>query len=153
MDDLSRSREYVTRRQRRDARCDSMAAVTKHRRPTQENRMRSTFQTSLLLTTAVVAALLLGACGKKDAPPQPQTDATTNIVPQATVPPPPGDATPKPADTTTRQAVEGSNEKTGNPGDGSQSTVGSAASGSPPYSLNGAPEGNVAPKGGDAPKK
>ncbi len=115
--------------------------------------MRSMNPTTLMVATTLSTVLLLNGCGKKDSPPQPQVDATTNIVPQATVPAPPGDATPKPADTTTRQAVEGNNEKTGNPGDSSQSTVGSAASGAPPYTLNGAPEGNAAPKGGDAPRK
>ena len=36
---------------------------------------------------------------------------------------------------------------------GAQSTVGSAAAGAPPYTLQGAPEGNKAPKDGEPPKQ
>ncbi len=95
----------------------------------------------------------LGGCGNKDAAPVPANDtATTHVEAQAVVPPPPGDATPKPADETTRAAAEG-NEKSGNPGGSAQSTVGTAASGAPPYTLNGAPEANKAPNSGEPPKK
>lgn len=91
-----------------------------------------------------ISALVAG-CGKSsDATPAAPAASSA----QGTVPPPPGDSTPKAADATTRQAVEGNNEKTGNPGGSAQSTVGTAASGAPPYSLNSAPEGNTAPSQG-----
>jgi len=110
--------------------------------------MRMTHQLSIGL---VATCAVLAACSKQETVPGNGT-ATTNIVQQPVVPPPPGDITPKPADEQTRQAAE-ANEGTGNRGGSGQSTVGSAASGAPPYTLNGAPEGNTAPKGGDAPKK
>jgi hypothetical protein len=84
-----------------------------------------------------VCALVLGGCGQRDATPS-EPQATS----QATVPPPPGDSTPKAVDSGTRTAVE-TNEKPA-----AQSTVGTAASGAPPYTLNGAPEGNPAPSKG-----
>ena len=91
--------------------------------------------------TLLVSALLLAGCGQRDATP------TTDVPPtsQGTIPPPPGDSTPKPADSNTRSAVE-ANENAG-----SQSTVGTAASGAPPYTLNSAPEGNTAPSQGSKP--
>lgn len=93
----------------------------------------------------------LTACSQKEAAP-PAASASTSS--QATVPPPPGDSTPKPAESTARAVAE-ANEKTG--ASGPQSTVGSAAAGAPPYTLNSAPEGNQAPaqgtKAGESPKK
>ena len=98
------------------------------------------------MTGASVAVLcasaMLTACSRKEtAPPAPVASTTS----QATVPPPPGDSTPKPAEATARAAAE-ANEKTG--AAGRQTTVGSAAAGAPPYTLNGAPEGNQAPAQG-----
>ena len=89
--------------------------------------------------TLTVCALLLAGCGQRDATPRTETPPTTS---QTTVAPPPGDSTPKAADAGTRSAVE-TNEKPG-----TQSTVGTAAAGAPPYTLNGAPEGNTAPSQG-----
>ncbi len=99
----------------------------------------------------VAAVAMLSACSKQETVPGNDT-ATTSIVQQPVVPPPPGDSTPKAADETARQASE-ANESTGAKGGSSQSTVGTAASGAPPYTVNGAPEGNVAPKAGDVPQK
>ena len=100
--------------------------------------------------TLLTASVLLTACGKQDATPVASTTSAT----QATVPPPPGDSTPTPADSNTRAVAQG-NEKTG--ASGAQTTVGSAAAGAPPHSLNSAPEGNQAPsqgtKASEAPKK
>ena len=100
-----------------------------------------TIRHPLMLITLVAAATTVAGCGQRDATP------TTQVAPssQATVPPPPGDSTPKAADSGTRSAVE-ANEKPS--ASGSQSTVGTAASGAPPYTLNGAPEGNPAPSQG-----
>ena len=102
--------------------------------------------TVAMLTTVV----LLSACGQRDATPTTEVPPTS----QATVPPPPGDSTPKAVDSTTRQAEEANEGKTGT---GSQSTVGTAASGLPPYTVGGAPEGNPAPSQGqtanEPPKK
>lgn len=95
---------------------------------------------------ALAGASALTACSKTDnATSAPSASATSSD--RATVPPPPGNSTPKAADSTTRAAVE-SNEKTGSGGAGQQSTVGTAASGAPPYTLNGAPEGNPTPAQG-----
>lgn len=95
---------------------------------------------------------LLAACSQKEAAP-PSANASSTTA-QAPVPPPPGDSTPKPAESTVRAVAEG-NEKTG--ASGPQTTVGSAAAGAPPYTLNGAPEGNQAPaqgsKAGEPAKK
>ena len=100
--------------------------------------MQRSIQSSLPFAclVAVSTAMLLSACGPRETTPTPTTTS------QSTVPPPPGDSTPKAADSGTRNAVE-SNEKST-----SQSTVGTAASGAPPYTLNGAPEGNPAPAQG-----
>ncbi len=97
--------------------------------------------------TALLVTLCIAACDKGV---NPQTAGVpTDQTSQPTAPPPPGDSTPKAADSQSRVASE-ANEK---PGTGSQTTVGTAASGAPPYTLQGAPEGNPAPKGGDAPNK
>lgn len=100
-----------------------------------------TRHTPLFALTLLVASATLAGCGQRDATPTTEVPPTS----QSTVPPPPGDSTPKAADSGTRNAVE-SNEKPTAPG--SQSTVGTAASGSPPYTLNGAPEGNPSPSQG-----
>jgi hypothetical protein len=104
---------------------------------------------AVVATLATVA--LLGACGKPD-PNKATAAVPTDQTSQTATPPPPGDSTPKAADSSTRSASE-ANEKPGGSGPGQQSTVGTAASGAPPYTLQGAPEGNQAPKGGEAPKK
>ncbi len=93
--------------------------------------------------TILGAATLLSGCSKPEGTPTASTASTSPG--QATVPPPPGDSTPKAADSSTRQAME-NNEHTS--GKAQQSTVGTAASGAPPYTLNGAPEGNTAPSQG-----
>ncbi len=94
----------------------------------------------------------LAGCSQKEAAPPAANAASTTT--QATVPPPPGDSTPKPAESAVRAVAEG-NEKTG--ASGPQTTVGSAAAGAPPYTLNSAPEGNQAPsqgtKAGESAKK
>ena len=92
----------------------------------------------LACVTLTALAMLLAGCGQRDATPRADAQPTS----QTTVPPPPGDSTPKAADSGTRSAVE-TNEKPG-----AQSTVGTAASGAPPYTLNGAPEGNTTPSQG-----
>ena len=85
---------------------------------------------------------LLGACGKEAS-----TGANTATPDTATVPAPPGDSTPKAVETMPAPAVS-QNEKT----DASApSTVGTAASGAPPYSLQSAPEGNPPPSQGSKP--
>ena len=99
------------------------------------------FRTPLIVVTLVAAAAVLAGCGPRETAPTAEVAPTS----QTTVPPPPGDSTPKAADSGTRTAVE-ANEKPSAPG--SQSTVGTAASGAPPYTLNGAPEGNTAPSQG-----
>lgn len=102
---------------------------------------------------AMLGLASLAACGRSEGTPVPgDRNATTNIVSQPVVPAPPGNSAIQPADDTTRQAVE-KTDQAGKGGAGSQSTVGTAASGAPPYTLNGAPEANVAPKQGAAPKK
>jgi hypothetical protein len=107
---------------------------------------------SLRAAVATLAtAALLGACGKPD-PNKAASAVPTDQTSQTATPPPPGDSTPKPADSSTRSAAE-ANEKPAGSAAGQQSTVGTAASGAPPYTLQGAPEGNQAPKGGEAPKK
>ncbi len=103
-----------------------------------------------------LAALLIGAtffgCSRPDADPLKATaNLPTDETRQATTPPPPGDSTPKPADEQTRTASQATDATSRSPD--AQSTVGSAAAGAPPYTLNGAPEGNPAPKGGEPPKK
>lgn len=119
-------------------------------RPWTDREPNPTVHAQVIIAFAMLG---LAGCGDKDTVRVPANDtATTHVEAKAVVPPPPGDATPKPADETTRQANEG-NEKTGNPGGSDQSTVGTAASGAPPYTLNGAPEGNKAPKDGEPPKK
>lgn len=89
----------------------------------------------------VAASGSLVACTQRDAIPAPPRSASAS----ATVPPPPGDSTPTPVDSDKRAAAQG-NEKTG--ASGPQSTVGTAAAGAPPYTLNSAPEGNQAPSQG-----
>jgi hypothetical protein len=100
---------------------------------------------------ALLATLCITACDK--AVNSQTAGVPTDQTAQSTTPPPPGDSTPKAADSQTRAASE-ANEKPGATGaGGSQTTVGTAASGAPPYTLQGAPEGNPSPKGGEAPKK
>ena len=99
-----------------------------------------------LALAANVVALIpllasLGACGKVAS-----TSATTTSS-TATVPAPPGDSTPKPADTMAVPAMP-QNERTGT---NNPSTVGTASSGSPPYTMQSAPEGNPAPSQGTNP--
>ena len=87
---------------------------------------------------------LIGGCGKEKY----TSTATTTTAPSApTVPAPAGDSTPKPADTMAAPVMP-QNEKTGGK---EQSTVGTAASGAPPYSMQSAPEGNPAPSQGTNP--
>ena len=93
-----------------------------------------------LAVTTLLAMTMLAGCNRS------QETATASLPTAGTVPPPPGDSTPKPVDSDTRKAVEGNNEKTG--ASSTQSTVGTAASGAPPYTMNGAPEGNAAPQQG-----
>ena len=95
---------------------------------------------TVLAVTTLLAMTLLAGCDRS-----PET-RTASLPTAGTVPPPPGDSTPKPVDSETRKAVEGGNEKTG--GSNTPSTVGTAASGAPPYTLNSAPEGNTAPQQG-----
>ncbi len=99
---------------------------------------------------AVGAAIVLAGCGGSDAP-RPTTTAATDLTSQPVVPPPPGDSTPKAIDSGARVAAEGTDSASRT--SGGQSTVGTAASGAPPYTLNSAPEGNKAPMDGAAPKK
>lgn len=94
------------------------------------------------------ALAAIGGCGKE----QYTSSATTTTpaataTPAPTVPAPPGDSTPKPADTMAAPAMP-QNEKTGTK---DQSTTGTASSGAPPYSMQGAPEGNPAPSQGTKP--
>jgi hypothetical protein len=100
--------------------------------------------------TALLTTLLIAGC---DSAVNPQTASVpTDRTEQPTVPPPPGDSTPKAIDSGTRVASQ-ANEKPGASGAASQSTVGTAASGAPPYTLQGAPEGNPSPAVGEPPKK
>lgn len=104
--------------------------------------MRTTMKRWALAAAFVAVApalALLGACGK-------EADSGTNPTTSSTpaVPAPPGDSAPKPADTMTAPAVS-QNEKTD---PSAPSTVGTAASGAPPYSLQSAPEGNPPPSQG-----
>lgn len=103
------------------------------------------FRTSLIVVTLAAATMSLTACGPREA--KPTTGVSTTS--QATVPPPPGDSTPIAVDSGTRTAVE-ANEKPSAPG--SQATVGTAASGAPPYTMGSAPEGNRAPSQGSPAK-
>lgn len=104
------------------------------------------YRKSLIVVTLAAATVALAACGPREAKPTTEVSTTS----QATVPPPPGDSTPKAVDSGTRTAVE-VNEKASAPG--SQATVGTAASGAPPYTMGSAPEGNQAPAQGSAAKK
>ncbi len=88
---------------------------------------------------------VIGACSKESGT-STGTDATTTSS-TATVPAPAGDSTPKAADTMAAPAMP-QNEKTGST---TPSTVGTASSGAPPYSMQGAPEGNPAPSQGSKP--
>ncbi len=90
---------------------------------------------------------LLSACGRHDDPKT--AGIPTDQTSQPTTPPPAGDSTPKAADPQTATAAPATEDASRT----SQSTVGSAASGAPPYTLGSAPEGNKAPKDGDPPKK
>jgi hypothetical protein len=101
-----------------------------------------------IITKRWVMAVVFGlaaltGCSKPDSNPATK-DVKVDTTSQPAEAPPPGDSTPKAADSSTRSASEGSNEKTGGSGTGSQSTVGTAASGAPPYTVGGAPEGNQA---------
>lgn len=103
-----------------------------------------------------IAALLIGVaffgCTRHDQDPLKATaNLPTDQTSQPTVQAPAGDSTPKPADSDTRSASESTDATSRSPS--AQSTVGTAAAGAPPYTLNGAPEGNKAPKDGEAPKK
>ena len=97
----------------------------------------------LLIGVSVVAIStgVLSGCGDKRATAEPTAPTA-----QATVPPPPGDSTPKAIDSNASTAMPG-NEKAGNPGGSSQSTTGSASSGAPPYSMQAGPEGNPSSAG------
>ena len=97
----------------------------------------------------VLAPLLavLGACGKHPATSSSSSTSATTTSSTGTVPAPSGDSTPKPADTMAAPVAQ-PNEKTGGT---TQSTIGTAASGAPPYSVQGAPEGNPAPSQGTKP--
>lgn len=104
------------------------------------------------LSIAIVgASTSLVACTQRDSIPSPKSATSPQA---ATVPPPSGDSTPVPVDSDKRVAAQG-NEKTGSAGE--QTTVGTAAAGAPPYTLNSAPEGNQAPsqgtKAAEEPKK
>ena len=105
------------------------------------------------LPAAALAVLCLAALGACDKPASVKAvdPASTDQTAQSTTPPPSGDSTPKAADNATRSASEGTEQASRS--SGSQSTVGTAASGAPPYSLNSAPEGNPAPKNGEPPRK
>jgi hypothetical protein len=121
---------------------------------TEENPMQSTNPRYTVCALGVAAALLLlGACSRSDDGRAVSTSsaASTDQTAQAKTPPPAGDSTPKPADSDTRAASQGTEQASRS--SSSQSTVGTAASGAPPYTLNGAPEGNKAPKDGEPPKK
>ncbi len=101
----------------------------------------------LAASLAALAPMLavFGACSKD--PAASTSTATPASSSTATVAAPPGDSTPKPADSMAAPAMP-QNEKTtsANP-----STVGTASSGAPPYSLQGAPEGNPATSQGSKP--
>ena len=98
------------------------------------------------LAASVVALIpmlaSLGACSKEAS-----TGTSTTTSSTATVAAPPGDSTPTAADTMPAPAMP-QNEKTGA---STPSTVGTASSGAPPYSLQSAPEGNPAPSQGSKP--
>jgi hypothetical protein len=101
---------------------------------------------SITAMAALCAALIAGGCEKQSAPPAPKTaNIATDETPQAHTPAPPGDSTPTPAQEGGPSAA-GGNEKGQS---GTQSTVGTSASGAPPETQQSAPEGNPAPKGGD----
>jgi hypothetical protein len=114
---------------------------------------RATHVDSITVLAALCGALLVGGCQKQDAPvPTPKTASIpTDETRQTVTAPPPGDSTPKAADENTEVKSEAT-DAAGRSG-GAQSTVGTAASGAPPYTLGSAPEGNKAPQGGNAPKK
>ena len=103
----------------------------------QTTMKRWTLAASFVALAPMFASL--GACGKEAS-----TGASTTTPDTATVPAPPGDSVPKAVETMPAPAMS-QNEKT----DASTpSTVGTAASGAPPYSLQSAPEGNPAPSQG-----
>ncbi len=107
------------------------------------------------LAAASLTIACLTACGKNETPPPAGMSSKTDQTTQAATPAPAGDATPKAIDSSTKSSVA-SDEKTGQTSDTRQ--VGTAAAGSPPYTLNAAPEGNPAPQqgsksGSEAPKK
>ncbi len=110
-----------------------------------QTMMRRSTPAASFVALAVMLATL-GACGK-----EPRTSASTSAATTTTstaiVPAPVGDSTPKAADTMAAPAMP-QNEKTGST---EPSTVGTAASGAPPYSMQGAPEGNPAPSQGSKP--
>ena len=108
----------------------------------QTTMTRWTLAASFIVLIPALAAI--GGCGKEQ---YTSTATTTTATPAPTVPSPSGDSTPKPADTMAAPAMP-QNEKTGatNP-----SMVGTASSGAPPYSMQGAPEGNPAPSQGTKP--
>ncbi len=101
---------------------------------------------TLAASFAVLVPMLasIGACGKAPATNTSSATTATTTSSTPTVPAPSGDSTPKPADTMAAPAMP-QNEKTGST---TPSTVGTASSGAPPYSMQGAPEGNPAPSQG-----
>jgi hypothetical protein len=98
---------------------------------------------ALTVVAALGAALVVGGCGKETSPPAPKTaNVPTDVTAQTATPAPPGDSTPAPAKDDVKVEANESGKS------GSQSTVGTAASGAPPETQQSAPEGNPAPKGG-----
>ena len=110
--------------------------------------MRTTMKGWTLAASAAVLFPVLtaiGGCGKEQT--SSTSTTTTSSTSQPTIPAPPGDSTPKPADTMASPTMP-QNEKTTST---TPATTGTASSGAPPYSMQGAPEGNPAPSQGTKP--